>query len=105
MQSKEFFIGIDVSKLTLDVSVHGTKSHIRIVNSSEGFKQLQSWLKSLTISVSDCWFVFEYTGGYEYRLVQFLQSKGILLPVFQDSRSKSQWECKEEKTIRLIPNV
>src|SRR3954469_6474272 len=77
MQKKEIFIGIDVSKQTLDRSVHGTKSHIRIANSAEGFKQLQSWLKSLNIALCNCWFVMEYTGGYEYRLVQFCESKQI----------------------------
>ena len=77
MQKKEFFIGVDVSKLTLDVSVRGTKNHIKVANSSEGFKQLMSWLKSLNIALCDCWFVMEYTGGYEYRLVQFCQSKQI----------------------------
>ena len=77
MQKKEFFIGVDVSKQTLDVSVHGTKNHIRIANSSEGFKQLMAWLKSLNIALCNCWFVMEYTGGYEYRLVQFCQSKQI----------------------------
>ena len=30
MQKKEFFIGVDVSKLTLDVAVHGRRNHIRI---------------------------------------------------------------------------
>jgi transposase len=77
MQRKEFFIGVDVSKLTLDVAVGGTKKHIRIANSSEGFKQMLAWLKSLNIELSDCWFVLEYTGGYEFRLVQFCQSKQI----------------------------
>lgn len=77
MQKKEFFIGVDVSKLTLDVSVRGTKNHIKVANSSEGFKQLMSWLKSLNIALCNCWLVMEYTGGYEYRLVQFCQSKQI----------------------------
>lgn len=77
MQRKEFFIGVDVSKETLDVAVSGSKSHIRIKNNSEGFKQLQAWLKSLQIALSDCWFVLEYTGGYEYRLVDFCKSKQI----------------------------
>ena len=77
MQKKEFFIGVDVSKLTLDISVRGTKNHIRIANNAEGFKQLLSWLKSLNIALCNCWFVMEYTGGYEYRLVQFCQSKQI----------------------------
>ncbi len=76
MQKKEFFIGVNVSKLTLDVAVQGTKYHIRITNNSEGFKQLVAWLKSLNMALSDCWFVLEYTEGYEYRLVQFLHAKG-----------------------------
>ena len=100
MQSKEFFIGIDVSKLTLDVSVNGTKNHIRIQNSSEGFKQLQSWLKSLNVDLTDSWFVFEYTGGYEYRLVQFLQSKGIVftrVPGLQLKKSMGMQRGKNDK--------
>lgn len=100
MQSKEFFIGIDVSKLTLDVSVNGTKNHIKIQNSSVGFKQLRSWLKSLKIAVSDCWFVFEYTGGYEYRLVQFLQSKAVCftrVPGLQLKKSMGMQRGKNDK--------
>jgi transposase len=77
MQRKEIFVGVDVSKETLDVAIYGTKSHVRIANNSEGFKQLQAWLKSLQISLNDCWFVLEYTGGYEYRIVQFCQSKNL----------------------------
>lgn len=77
MQRKDFFIGIDVSKETLDVAVSGTKNHIRIANGAAGFKQLLTWCKSLNIDVSACWFVFEYTGGYEYKLVQFCSSKEL----------------------------
>jgi transposase len=82
MQRKEFFIGIDVSKETLDVSIAGTKSHIRIANSTIGFKRLQAWLKSLNIDIVTCWFVFEYTGGYEFKLVQFCSSKAIAFTRF-----------------------
>lgn len=101
MQKKEIFIGVDVSKLTLDVSVHGTKSHIRIANSSEGFKQLQCWLKSLQIALCDCWFVMEYTGGYEYRLVQFLASKQIAfsrVAGLQIKKSLGMQRGKNDKT-------
>jgi transposase len=100
MQSKQFFIGIDVSKLTLDASVHGTKNHVRIQNNSEGFRQLASWLKSLNISLNDSWFVFEYTGGYEYRLVQFLESKGICftrVPGLQIKKSLGMQRGKNDK--------
>ncbi len=100
MQKKEFFIGVDVSKLTLDVSVDGKRNHIRVANSSEGFKQLMAWLKSLSISLSDCWFVMEYTGGYEYRLVQFCQSKHISftrVPGLQIKKSLGMQRGKNDK--------
>ena len=100
MQKKEFFIGVDVSKQTLDVSVHGTKNHIRIANSSEGFKQLMAWLKSLNIALCNCWFVMEYTGGYEYRLVQFCQSKQIAftrVPGLQIKKSLGMQRGKNDK--------
>jgi transposase len=100
MQKKEFFIGVDVSKQTLDVSVHGTKNHIRIANSSEGFKQLMAWLKSLNIALCNCWFVMEYTGGYEYRLVQFCQSKQLTftrVPGLEIKKSLGMQRGKNDK--------
>lgn len=100
MQKKEFFIGVDVSKLTLDVAVHGSKNHIRISNNSEGFKQLLAWLKSLKIVLDDCWFVLEYTGGYEYRLVQFCNAKQITftrVPGLQIKKSLGMQRGKNDK--------
>jgi transposase len=100
MQRKEIFIGVDVSKETLDVAVSGSKNHIRIVNGSMGFKQLQSWLKSLAVDFSQCWFVLEYTGGYEYRLVQFLESKAIRftrVPGLEIKKSMGMQRGKNDK--------
>jgi transposase len=77
MQVNEKFIGVDVSKETLDIAIAATRDHLRVANNAAGFKQLQAWLKQLGVSIRECWFVLEYTGGYEYRLVQFFQSKGI----------------------------
>ena len=100
MQKKEIFVGVDVSKLTLDVSVHGSRNHIKVANSSEGFKQLMSWLKSLNIALCNCWFVMEYTGGYEYRLVQFCQSKQIAftrVPGLEIKKSLGMQRGKNDK--------
>jgi transposase len=100
MQRKEIFIGVDVSKETLDVAVRGTKNHIRIANNSEGFKQLQAWISSLGLSIVDCWFVLEYTGGYEYRLVQFCQSKNITftrVPGLEIKKSLGMQRGKNDK--------
>lgn len=100
MQKKEIFIGVDVSKLTLDVSVYGSKNHIRIGNNSEGLKQLLAWLKSLNIALDACWFVLEYTGGYEYRLLQFLHSRQITftrVPGLQIKKSLGMQRGKNDK--------
>ena len=100
MQKKEIFIGVDVSKLTLDVAVHGSKEHIRISNNSEGFKQLVVWFRSLKIALDDCWFVLEYTGGYEYRLVQFCAAKQITftrVPGLQIKKSLGMQRGKNDK--------
>lgn len=100
MQKKQIFVGVDVSKLTLDVAIHGSKNHIRISNNSEGFKQLLAWLKSLKIPLGDCWFVLEYTGGYEYRLVQFCAAKQITftrVPGLQIKKSLGMQRGKNDK--------
>ncbi len=100
MQKKEFFLGVDVSKLTLDVAMYGTKDHIRINNGSEGFKQLSGWLKLLDIALCDCWVIMEYTGGYEYRLVQFCTSKNISftrVPGLQIKKSLGMQRGKNDK--------
>lgn len=100
MQRKDFFIGIDVSKETLDIAIQGTKQHIRIANSSEGLKTLQGWLKGLKIDLTQCWFILEYTGGYEYRLVQFCTSKNITftrLPGLEIKKSMGMQRGKNDK--------
>lgn len=100
MKKEEIFIGVDVSKLTLDLAVYGSKNHIRISNDSEGFKQMQAWLKSLNIALKQCWIVLEYTGGYEYRLVQFCDSKQITftrVPGLQIKKSLGMQRGKNDK--------
>lgn len=100
MQRKEIFVGVDVSKETLDIAIQGTKNHIRIGNGAEGFKQMQAWFKSLGIDLGMCWFVCEYTGGYEYRLVQFCASKQITfsrVPGLEIKKSMGMQRGKNDK--------
>jgi len=51
--------------------------YLQISNNAEGFKKLQALLKANRLKLENCFFILEYTGGYEYRLVQFCQSKQI----------------------------
>lgn len=72
-----FILGVDVSKLTLDVYCAETGGHLLIPNSTEGFRQLHAWCRLHRIALHDAVVVLEYTGGYEYRLLQHLQDKNI----------------------------
>jgi len=72
-----YFIGIDVSKKTLDVYAYEQTQHIKIENGSKGFKALEKWFKEHNIDVSKAVVTFEFTGGYEFKLMQYLESKSI----------------------------
>ena len=77
MEQRKTIIGIDVSKKTLDIFIKTLDVYLQISNNAEGFKKLLALLKASKLKLEDCFFVLEYTGGYEYRLVQFCQSKQI----------------------------
>lgn len=77
MQSNTIFVGIDISKLTFDAHVHGTKLYFSTSNDAVGFKAFCAWLKTNSIDIKQCWLTFEYVGFYEYRIVQFCTAKKI----------------------------
>lgn len=77
MKKWDFTIGVDVSKLTLDIHCSELTAHLRISNGSAGFKSFLKWCKSLNIDLNKSHLVMEFTGGYEYRLMQFCESKGL----------------------------
>jgi transposase len=78
------FIGIDISKATLDASVFSSSvitdiHYHQFSNNSKGFPQLLKWLKQKSegISVEDWRVCMENTGMYSLELNCFLQEKGI----------------------------
>lgn len=104
MQKKQIFVGIDVSKFTLDVAIYQSRDHIKIQNNAEGLKCLKAFLKSSGVSLEDCWMVMEYTGGYEYRLVQFCIAKGVCfsrVPGLEIKRSLGMQRGKNDKVDSL----
>jgi len=78
MKKWKFTLGVDVSKHTLDISCSELQQHIRINNGSEGFSHFLKWCRKLKIDLADCFLVLEYTGGYEYKLLQFCEAKEIV---------------------------
>lgn len=77
MKKWDFTLGVDVSKSTLDVHCSELNSHIKITNGSEGFRIFQKWCTESGINLNSSIVAMEYTGGYEYKLMQFCENKKI----------------------------
>lgn len=78
MEKTDFILGVDVSRNTLDIHCAEKNEHIRIKNGTEGFKDFFKWCKTSKINLKKSIIVMEFTGGYEYKLIQYCESKNIL---------------------------
>jgi transposase len=67
------FVGIDVSKATLDVAVLGEAQARQFANSARGFRSLSAWLKRKQPTRV----VLEATGGYEQAALDALHEAGL----------------------------
>lgn len=77
MKSWNVILGVDVSKLTLDICWAERKLHLKIDNCAQGFSIFKKWCKISDIDLKETLVVMEYTGGYEYRFIQFCESLSI----------------------------
>ncbi|MDB5200627.1 MAG: family transposase [Ferruginibacter sp.] len=77
MKKWDFTLGVDVSKLTLDIHCWELNIHIQVANGSAGYKQFLKWCKEVKINLSSCFIAMEYTGGYEYKFIQFCEAKNL----------------------------
>ena len=81
--NKNWFIGIDVSKKTLDASIFVAGEvinrfpHIQVRNEKQGFKELLRWAKQQGVDTKDALFGLEFTGYYSDALEQFLTGKKL----------------------------
>lgn len=94
-------IGIDVSKLTLDVCLHCTKCQKSFENTFEGIVALVDWaLQTSTVEKNTVLFVFEHTGLYTHKLIQYLSEQGVLfsvVPGLEIKRSLGITRGKDDK--------
>lgn len=80
MKNKSF-IGIDISKNVIDVSIfcEGTPikdfPHDVFNNSRKGFGAMCTWLKKNHVVLSNCLFGMEFTGSYSMELEKFLNAR------------------------------
>jgi transposase len=79
--NKKWFVGIDVSKKTLDASIFVAGEvidkfpHVQVRNDRQGFKDLLKWAKDQGVKAKDALFGLEFTGYYSDALEQFLTGK------------------------------
>lgn len=67
------FVGIDVSKATLDVAVLGVATTRQFANTARGFRALASWMKRWRPQRV----LLEATGGYEQAALDALHAAGL----------------------------
>ena len=77
MENWNVILGVDVSKVTLDISCAERKLHIKIDNCTKGFNDFKKWCKMHAMDLNKTLIVMEYTGGYEHRFLQFCEAKSI----------------------------
>jgi transposase len=73
----QHIIGADLSKTTIDLVCHLSKSHLRIENSSKGFNQLLKWIEHQNLTLSQTMVVMEHTGLYSFCLEEFLHQHQV----------------------------
>jgi transposase len=80
---KNYFIGIDVSKSTLDVSICFENEKVYYKQIGNEPKVIKKWLnevfKQFQISRQDCCVLIEYTGIYIFHLVNQMTEAGVEL--------------------------
>lgn len=76
---KKWYVGIDVSKKTLDVAVYDSseklkdENHIRVLNTKEGYRKILRWFRERKMKLSEVLICMEHTGIYSYEYRLFLE--------------------------------
>src|SRR6218665_3876798 len=120
MKSWNVILGVDVSKLTLDICCAERKLYLKIDNQTKGFRVFKKWCKENDVELKQTLVVMEHTGGYEYRFIQFCESHSIAycrIPGLEIKQSQGMTRGKsdqadafrigqygEEKAKRLTPS-
>ena len=94
-------VGIDVSKLVIDVIIHNTQAYAQFENSKSGIDKMCEWsYKNTNFSKEEILFVFEHTGLYSYNLAKQLTDKKIpfaMVPGLEIKRSLGISRGKNDK--------
>lgn len=91
-------IGIDVSKLTIDVFMYNKKVHRQFSNNQSGFNMMQKWIKAEAGSLEELIYCLEHTGWYCILLSHFLQQNKMFYCCINPLELKRSMGFKRGKT-------
>lgn len=101
------FIGIDVSKKTLDASIFVAGEvinkfpHIQVRNDKQGFKDLLRWAREQGARLEETLFGLEFTGYYSDELEQFLTKKQLSYTMLATTVVKHYQRGTRDKNDRI----
>ena len=100
---KNFFIGADVSKKTLDCVLYNADreqmraSHIKITNDEIGLDDLVKWMKENKIVKRQAIVCMEYTGKYSFDFAELLEKKKFDFVLVPATKIKGAFACASGK--------
>ena len=104
MNNKQYYIGIDVSKQTLDIAINKQTEHLhhlQVSNDLKGLKTFEKKAKEWKVDLKKALFCMEYTGIYNYTVVDFLSKKHYALWVEHALAIKKSSGFQRGKSDRL----
>ena len=101
MQNIKETIGVDVSKLTIEVRIHTSQASQEFKNTLAGHKKLIKWVSKATgFEKGNLLYAFEHTGLYSFPLSSFLSENGfnyIMIPGLELKRSMGIARGKDDR--------
>lgn len=95
-------IGIDVSKLFIDVYLHSVKLHKQFKNNSEGFILMFEWVnKKTNFELENRLYAMEHTGMYSLPVSVFLTEKGCSFILISGLELKKSLGISRGKTDKI----
>ena len=107
---KELYIGVDVSKQTLDLayydgeSIDWKKAHIKVSNNNAGFKKIGSWVAKVSKGVDIVLFCMEYTGLYTQNFRLWLEEKHYIYRMVEP-RKMHRFEPDLDDGLRSLDRI
>lgn len=95
-------IGIDMSKLTFDVTIFNNQRHRCFKNSASGYKKMIKWVeKNTDESFNELLFCLEHTGLYGFNITLFMHQQGLSFALVSGLAIKRSMGLKRGKTDKI----